>query len=468
VPVDTAGLLRQRFSTLEIHRPRSGHSRSTRYVALMMWVLLLPGCQSRAGADSIPVLQPEEFGAVGDGLSDDTDAMQKAITAAYGGVLELDSNRVYLISRGLLIQGLIHIRGGGVLQAAEDIEARIGIRGGDSLIRFAEGANGSSINGLTIDIGGSGRNAVDVKASDMLIQNLIVRNYHKDLKSDGRRHRGSESGLRIRGAGSVVNGMHCENMTTGVQDAVPRCITVQGGARNIELKNISGKNITGGIVVGRSYNLKIDGYDFREFSDNGIYLLPGAVDTIVTNGYLENGKEPIVFKQDQRTRVSRLRIHNMRMSFGLENTSNVILEDVEISYDEELTSSPAFVRSRPKNTMTSNIKIHRINASMPFGDSLFSLGFGALENVEIRDSNFLLNVGANSGEGLRLVRQRRGQPIRLVNTTVTLEGPGEADVERAVIFVPPDSQPRLDRICENCRVESASKAIELKIRSRKP
>lgn len=465
--VCASGLIWQRCRKEKLDRFEGRHSLAGRFVLFICGALLLSDCQALPGSTASQVVQPEDFGAAGDGISDDTDGVQQAIDAARGGVLELKANRIYLISRGLLVREPIHIEGGGVLQAASDIEAHIGTRGNDSLIRFADTAGGSTIDGLTVDLGGSGRNAVDVSASDMRIENLLVRNYHKDFKANGKNHRESESGLRIRGSGSVVNGLHCEDMTMGVQDAVPRCVTVQGGARDLVLRNITGKNITGGIVVGKSYALKIDGYDFRKFSDNGIYFLPGAVDAIATNGYLENGREPVVFKGDKRSRVSGLRIHNMGMSFGLENTSDVILEDVEISFDGELPSRPAFIRSRPKNTLTSNIKIRRIKATMPFGDSLFSLGYGALENVEVRDSSFLLNVEMDSGEGLRLVRQRRGQPIRLVNTNVILEGPGEADIERAVIFVPADSRSRLDAICENCQVESAAKVLALKIRSRK-
>ena len=441
---------------------------SGRLFMLIIGALLLSECQSLNGLDASTVVRPEQFGAVGNGLQDDTDSVIQAIGAGRGGALELSAGAIYLISRTLEIAEKIHIRGGGILQAVPDIEARIGTRGNDSLIRFSESAAGSTINGLIVDLGGSGRNAVDVAASDMRIENLLVRNYHKKFKADGNNHRQSESGLRIRGTGNVVNGLHCEDMTTGVHDAVPRCVTVQGGARDILLRNISGKNITGGIVVGSAMNLRIDGYDFRKFSDNGIYLLPGAVGTIATNGYLENGREPVVFKQDQGSRVSGLKIHNMGMSFGLENTSDAILEDVEISHDNELMSRPAFIRSRPKNKLSRDVLIRRIAASMPLGDSLFSMGYGALENVEINNSSFFLDVGADAGDGIRLVRQRRGQPLRLVDTHIQMEGPGASAVQRAVIFVPRESRGELRNICERCQVAVKNRKIALQLQRRKP
>jgi hypothetical protein len=158
----------------------------------------------------------------------------------------------------------------------------------------------------------------------------------------------------------------------------------------------------------------------------------------------------------------------MGMSFGLENTSDAILEDIEISYDGELSSRPAFIRSRPKNELSRNVLIRRVTATMPFGDSLFSLGYGALENLQVSDSKFVLDVKADTGVGLRLVRQRRGQPIHLVNTDVILEGPGGSKIKRAIIFVPANSQSRLNAICEKCQVRSAGKVVELQIRSRKP
>jgi len=404
----------------------------------------LTNCSAIEPENTGPTVDAEDFGAAGDGVKDDTLALRRAISAAKHGVLVLEEGHVYLVSGMLEIDFPLEIRGGGVLKASTDIEKHVGASGRDSLLRFTRKASGSRLSGITVDLAGAGRNAVDVEAPGMRIQDLTVRNYSKKLKSDNIRHRTTESGLRIKASDVIAQNVRCDNMVTHEKDSVPRCINVQGGVTKVFLKNISGHKINGGIVIGSSSGVRIDGYDFRDLTDNGLYILPGAMDTVATDGYLENTNEPVVF-EGQQTRVSGLRVHNQGQSFGLENADGVILEDVEVTFDDRLTTRPAFIRTRRENQKSSGIRLRRIKASMPMGDSVLALAHGAIIDMELVESNFRLELDNGRFPDVYIVRQVTGEALRISDSTFQFDGKRAANIKKLIVKVPPQQKDRMQR-----------------------
>jgi len=105
----------------------------------------------------IPYVSPEDFGAVGDGVTDDTTALQNAVNGAAGNGLILSGT--YLISNTIALPGDIEILGtatGEVLSATADIslfaaalESDIRITG----VRFRQDAVGTAayVGGIVLD-----------------------------------------------------------------------------------------------------------------------------------------------------------------------------------------------------------------------------------------------------------------------------------------------------------------------------
>jgi hypothetical protein len=286
-----------------------------------------------------------------------------------------------------------------------------------------------------VDLSGAGRNAVDVLATDMQVEGLSVRNYSKNTKSDGITHGTSESGLRIHASNVRASKISCEDMHTGKADSVPRCISVQGNVTGVSLKAIVGKRLNGGITVGNSTGVTIENYDFRDLSDNGLYLLPGAVGVVATGGYLENTEEPVVFK-GSNARVSGLKIRNQGFPIGLENADGVVLEDVQVSFAADFKHRSAFIRTRSKNNSTTHVLLQRVTGKIAMGGSLFALASGSVADFKVRDSTFELFVPAGGSRAPFLVRQKRGEVARIENSTFKFYGPGASQIAKVRIGVP--------------------------------
>ncbi len=210
-------------------------------------------------------------------------------------------------------------------------------------------------------------------------------------------------------------------MVTETADAVPRCVTVQGGASDVELKNLSGKRINGGVVLGKSSNVRILGYRFESLSDNGIYILGNARDVVAEDGFLRDTEEPVVFK-GANTRVTRLEVVNQSRGFGLEQARGVILEDVSVGYESGFAGAPAFLRARKVNKSSSDILLRNIDAELLMGDSVLSVAYGEVDGLRLENCRFRLHR-LPGGKGPRyLVRHKQGSPPAYQNTTMELVG----------------------------------------------
>ncbi len=422
--------------------------------------------QSTSGDDP-EVFRPEDFGARGDGSSDATRAVQSAINAAAGaanGSVSLIAGSTYLISEMLVVRAPVVISGGGVFLAAAGIEDNIGIDGGDSLLIFRAEAAGSRLEGLTIDLGGQGRNAVDIAAAGMQVAHVTVLNYAKSVNAGGREHRQTESGLRIRASNVTAEFIHCENMQTSVIDAVPRCITVQGGASDVTLRSISGRRINGGITVGDATNVLIDGYEFHGLSDNGLYLLPESRNIVALNGYLSDTNEPVVFK-GANSRISGLTIHNQGQAFGLENATGVVLENVSVTFDRELATRPAFIRTREGNRETSDVELRSINAEMPLGGSVFWLSNGLVRRMRVEDSIFSMSLERDRAQAAYILRQQAGDAVEFRGNDFMLNGPGAASPGAVNLRFPKDSSPQADELIRGNRFSYDGAPARVRIRS---
>lgn len=384
---------------------------------------------------NVEILSPQSFGALGNGIHDDSAALKRTFAAATDtrGLVILGGT--YLVSRQLVIDGPISIEGGGTILAAPGIENSIGVRGTDSLLHFTALAAGSSIDGLSFDLAGQGRTALRIEAPDMSITNVTIKNYSKSVKADNRQHSKSESGIRISASNITLSQIKCHNMITLVRDAVPRCITIHGGADNLRLSAISGSNINGGVTVGAAMNVHVTDYDFRNLTDNGFYLLPNSSQFVAENGYMSNVNEAIVFKGNDAT-IRNLRIHNQEQGIGLENASGVTLVDITVTHDELLTTRPSFMRTRRGNKHSDNIVLEDILADIPLGGSVFNLAVGSVSDMFVSNATFHLVAGSGFKGAAYLLRQNSGVPPTITDTTFEFKGVHKELVKSAILKAP--------------------------------
>lgn len=97
----------------------------------------------------VSVVRPEQFGAVGDGVTDDTSAIRKAITAAgIGGRVSFRSGKTYLISDTLTIDSnFVELYGSGHLDRSAKVKMAAGI---NKPMVLCQGGNKAKVNGLCL------------------------------------------------------------------------------------------------------------------------------------------------------------------------------------------------------------------------------------------------------------------------------------------------------------------------------
>lgn len=378
-----------------------------------------------AGPAPAAEVTPEAHGAAGDGTADDTSALRAALEAAAGGSLVLAPGKRYRLSGPLEVTSPTRITGGGTLVATGALEEAIGAASDAGVLTLAPGAEGSEVREITIDLAGTGRTAVQVNAGKVVVADVEVRDYFKPVKGDAKRYSTSDSGVRIHGDGVAVTGLRCIGMRSGQPDSAPRCVTVQAGARGTRLSSISGERVNGGITVGRSSDVVIQGWRFRELEDNGLYVLPDAKDTVALDGELEDTEEPAVFK-GTGTRVKGLKVTNQGRAFGIENARDLVLESVRVDFTEGFEATPAFLRARRGNRSSEGIVVRDVRGRMLLGDAVFSLAQGQVGGFVAEGVELVLDAGKGAASRRFSIRHRGGTPgPRFRDVRLELAGPPE-------------------------------------------
>lgn len=216
--------------------------------------------------NNVNFVTPEQFGAVGDGITDDTNAVLKALN--YG---EVKFNKTYLISKGININNKIHIYGDGKIKIAPKNER----------IEFLRLVNNS----------------------DCLIENITIETERTQIESPPENH------TRITNLGSNVCGIWLQ------------------GTENITIRNVKFYNTEYDIFAGLSMNTNIVIENcYSRGSSQGIYgaqLTNSIIRSYdITNAIdLGAGDHCIYFKTDN---VNNVIIENCTFAAPDENFGNLI------------------------------------------------------------------------------------------------------------------------------------------------
>lgn len=98
-----------------------------------------------------PVIKVDSYGAVGDGRTDDTRAIQKAIDQSpEGAIIEFTLGRTYLVTASIRLASRRTYRGGGTIKMADWVPS------GTDLLRLPYGSSTITVEGLRLDASGRG------------------------------------------------------------------------------------------------------------------------------------------------------------------------------------------------------------------------------------------------------------------------------------------------------------------------
>lgn len=228
---------------------------------------------------------PEMFGAVGDGVADDTEAVQKTVDACeMCGVFALGNRKTYLVSKPIEINKPLNVAGNGsVLKASKEM---------DCVLRFTNqgGISPRTIEGVTIE-----GNDVATVCFEIGDGNDVTSITFRDCTA----HKAKQHGFLVNPIAYVVNFERCLSWENGV-DGLNAVATsgdkqlnaVQVDKSSFQLNGHSGIRVNGiaisvtdsnvekspyGIYVGcengyLSWNINIEGCYLEYNTDASVYI----------------------------------------------------------------------------------------------------------------------------------------------------------------------------------------------------
>lgn len=290
---------------------------------------------------------PEQFGAVGNGDTDDTAAVQAALNT--GREVRLPRGRAYGITDTLTVgvtgtrvtgYGTLRINDG-FLDSGQTDKTLLNVTA-DRVLLKSFSINHNNIPSTGILLNGSNRTQIE----EMRFFNL------KD--GSGYTMGSSNSAIKVQGDENFIRHCYFHDFACSVASSAPRCISVQGGSQRTTISDCQSVIAThGGITVGASNETYIRNCVFHNLSDNGLYILANAHNLFVNNVSVSITEEPIVIA-GYNVFIDGLTILNGGNnvgggSIGLEKGNNIYLTNVIQSYDGNNLEAKPILRTRSGN-----------------------------------------------------------------------------------------------------------------------
>lgn len=233
-----------------------------------------------------------EYGAVGDGVSDDTTPIQNAIAATpNGGTLVFDPGKTYKITATLNITTGMHIEGLGVVFKA-------GIAGLDKVFSADGAISNLHIRNIVFDQDLKGRTVINFKnISDFSVTGCKFSHYTADYGTST-----TESAIRLtacrRGEISKNTFYQFGNQYDETTATLNRAITIQndgvlGESESIIVRGNHFKDVNQGIVVNSGVQHIISNNVFDGQTDNSIYAFGNGL-VITGNSFRNRSDETLV------------------------------------------------------------------------------------------------------------------------------------------------------------------------------
>ncbi|MBT8488638.1 MAG: hypothetical protein HKN72_05480 [Gemmatimonadetes bacterium] len=352
-----------------------------------------------------------DFGAIGDGRTDDTDAFQRALN--HGGLIWVPAGE-YLVGSVVSTRpvGLVGAHRLSVIRLSGTDSREPGV-----LLRH----QGSFIRSIHFHGNQAGRSCVALTGSRCSAH----------ISAEGVT---ADPGAPVSTSGIVVTGMDCEFsieaetfLNTGHgNDSTPRVVTVQGRADRYRGSVVRGVGVTSGLVVGaQTGHGRVESIEMYEAEDNGLYLLGGRL----TLGRLEyHGKEEaLVVKGDLSASTVSVRGEGI-CAVGLENAGRVWIGRLDV-HTVDGQSVGVLWRTRAGNERSTELVIDSVVADVePI--ALGSLQNGMVERVAIRDLVARCVFGRRDALPSRFLDFRGVRSIDISNWSVAIVDSGSHHEDR--------------------------------------
>lgn len=345
------------------------------------------------------LISVREYGAVGDGVANDTAAVQAAINAA----------------AALSVVGTVYFPAGTYRCNALTLSSHLNMEYGAKLLW-----NGTSqgtlitVNGNDLRIGHLAASGNGYECTLMYIPNTVSRLHVDDFVGEnivnlGASQGGAEScyGIQLNGVGCTFNDVLLRdlvwganiNIGAGDNGSYPQAVSLGNNADGNIINNITVQNGAAGVVASSPYFNFVGTGMFTNMNDNGIYIAgyDTPVDGIggkftMTSLHYEadqtraNGEEPAAFRTSAFAQVDSITFVGKSTGVGFTSCYDVTIGKITCLPSDTNDMASAAFRVRSDNVAAGNIRIGGIYGKLrPV--NLFYTQAGTVDYITVGESD---------------------------------------------------------------------------------
>lgn len=302
------------------------------------------------------------YGAVGDGVANDTIAVQSALTAAAGGTCWIPAGKTFLVNQ-LSISAATRISGPGTIKIASTFS--IGISDG---VLYCTAP--VVIEDITIDGNSKGRAGITLAtgADASIVQRVTIKNVTDAADS------GSTGGIIVAATECTILDCTFLNLVyTSAQAnaSMPRCVSFNSGSTGSVLRGLRGDTVNVVAVVAaahiRCFDTVVDGA-----ANDGFYCLSASTDVLIDGGHL----------------------HNVAEAYILEG-ANPTVRNLVLSYDAAIPAGPGGrLDQSPSNVLIENVRVYAPTIVCAFLNT--RSGTGTVSGLTVRNCHHIGGVDSSA------------------------------------------------------------------------
>lgn len=353
---------------------------------------VVEGVLSRAGLLNVRGHDVRAYGAVGDGTTDDSTAIQAAIdNLPAGAELHLAPGATYLIETGLNFTSSFHLRGNGATMKA----------GTDGMTDWIEidGADDWSIKDVFFDDALKARTIINADTCDGFeISGCRFTGYSAEFGTAAT----SDSAIKVATcvAGRITNNLFREfgdqYPDSGVDaTTLNRGISVLAACNDIVIANNVFKDCNQGIVTSGLTDggrLVISDNVFTDFRDNALYLVNSTIDTLITGNLFArtddgDSDEAVVLTSATNTVITGnlfREIPNKQITYDNTCSNVTITGNMFIKNSDVETGGQAITDRSSDATLTNAVIADNIIIGTEYGTTV--VGLRGCDNVLIQNN----------------------------------------------------------------------------------